>query len=423
MTVGKKSYRKISARFLRMFISLFVAVSLFLQTPLQADAYVGTSNGVSVEYSSSNFTSIVSLFANPGNGKTESVSFSGRISFPVYIYSNQSNIYYASGRAYIPVTFSATYNTAGFTLLYLTGSLVGYSAPEGVTVSCNNIEAPGSSASGVAVGSTTLRLEMNSVDISRIRVVQLYFDVSATARASSSNYIVPGSLTASCVLGNSTLSLSGYRHSYESSDRDGWIKAFFDSCVSFLSQIYARQGDINNSIILNTNNMTSQAGRIMTKMSEVLDLHIQNDNRLANLLVSVLNSNSSDQIANANQNSKNEIDAANNNADNIMNSYDSTSQESDNDRFEASQKELQDTEDSLFGDASGAFDALNLSDFLIGGNASMVAAMSFVSGFLQSCYQKMGTFGTIVTSGMVVLIVSKVLGLHRFSTDGGGKGG
>lgn len=187
-------------------------------------------------------------------------------------------------------------------------------------------------------------------------------------------------------------------------DYDHWANWLMNNSTA----IYNRVDNIMKSVNRTENNIVNWSSVIVSKLEA---------------LISSNSKDNSDIINAANQNSKNEIDAANKNADDIMNSYDSSSQDTDNGRFDASQKELQATEDSLFGDASKAFDDLDFQKYGIGSVPGIVSAMSFVSGFLQSLYVKMGVFGTIVTTGMVVLIASKVIGLFRFSTDGGGKGG
>lgn len=108
------------------------------------------------------------------------------------------------------------------------------------------------------------------------------------------------------------------------------------------------------------------------------------------------------------------IENNNQNAQDIMHSYDSSAQQSDNERFESSRQELQEEEDSLFGDATSGFDSLDMSEFGLGKFSQMQGAFSFVSGFLQSLYVKMGAFGSIVTVGLVLMIATKVIGLFRF---------
>lgn len=123
-----------------------------------------------------------------------------------------------------------------------------------------------------------------------------------------------------------------------------------------------------------------------------------------------------------NVNSTNEINTANKNADDIMNSYDSTSQGSDNERFDDSQKELQETEDNLFGSATGYFDAVDFTS-AAASLVTIASSLSFVSGLMQQLYIKSGVFGMIVTISLVVMIASKIISLYRFSTGGDGKGG
>lgn len=102
----------------------------------------------------------------------------------------------------------------------------------------------------------------------------------------------------------------------------------------------------------------------------------------------------------------------------IISGYDSTDQEANNDKFSQSQQELQETEDSLFDGAIEGISSVDMDDYSFGKFTAMASALTFVSGFLQSAYVKMGDFGTIVTVGFVILIATKVIGLYRFSTGG-----
>ncbi len=128
----------------------------------------------------------------------------------------------------------------------------------------------------------------------------------------------------------------------------------------------------------------------------------------------VLNSNHAALISQLQKNNQDQIDAADKNADDIMHSYDKTVQDKDNECFEDSRKELQEQEDSLFESASSGFGSLDMGDYGIGKFSAMQGAFSFVSGFIQSCYVKMGDFGAVVTVGLVLLIATKVIGLFRF---------
>lgn len=196
---------------------------------------------------------------------------------------------------------------------------------------------------------------------------------------------------------------------------------FMHRVVSSFDSLISGQSTINSTII-------SWCTNIINKLQS----QINNDNSNTNRIVNNLNTNSSNEIDNANKNSQNqinaanknsqnEIDTANKNADDIMHSYDSGSQDSDNQRFDESQKELQQTEDTLFGSASGYFEAIKFDDYLSTLNV-IASSLSFVSGLMQTIYTKSAVFGVIVTISLVVMIASKVIGLYRFST-GGDKGG
>lgn len=134
-----------------------------------------------------------------------------------------------------------------------------------------------------------------------------------------------------------------------------------------------------------------------------------------NIMVDTLKNMQNDQ----NNNSQNIINNANQNADNIMHSYDSNSQDSDNQRFDSSQKELQEAEDSLFSSASDNFGALDMTSYYFDQITGLTAAFSFVSGLMQSIFIKSGNYGSIITIGLVVMIASAIIGLYRFSSGDG----
>lgn len=135
--------------------------------------------------------------------------------------------------------------------------------------------------------------------------------------------------------------------------------------------------------------------------------------------IDAVNANTQKEIDAANANTQKEIDNANKNADDIMHSYDSTGQDDKNKEFADSQKELQEAEDSLFSSAQDAYNKVNFSDYDLGVINGLSASLSFVSSFLQSVYVKMGDFGIIMTTGIVIMIASKAAGLYRFSSGGG----
>lgn len=196
------------------------------------------------------------------------------------------------------------------------------------------------------------------------------------------------------------------------------LKARLDTSNSYLGNIFTAI----------QNNTSSTATWMQTLVNHVDANHraqISNDNTNRDKIISALNANSRAEIADADRNAANiisilnanhkaQVDNDDKNADDIMNSYDKSVQDSDNKRFEDSRKELQEQEDSLFSSATEGFGSLDMSDYSFGRFSAMQGAFSFVSGFIQSCYVKMGDFGAVVTVGLVLLIATKVIGLFRF---------
>lgn len=183
----------------------------------------------------------------------------------------------------------------------------------------------------------------------------------------------------------------------------------------------------NLSTWLNTmlNAIYTKIGAESSAIQLKIQAQIDNDNTNRDKIISALNANSKAEIADADRNAANiisilnanhkaQVDNDDKNADDIMNSYDKSVQDSDNKRFEDSRKELQEQEDSLFSSATEGFGSLDMSDYSFGRFSAMQGAFSFVSGFIQSCYVKMGDFGAVVTVGLVLLIATKVIGLFRF---------
>ena len=174
------------------------------------------------------------------------------------------------------------------------------------------------------------------------------------------------------------------------------LKARLDTSNSYLGNIFTAI----------QNNTSSTATWLQTLVNHVDANHraqISNADTNAANIISTLNANHKAQTENDDKN-----------ADDIMNSYDKSDQDSDNKRFEDSRKELQEQEDSLFSSAMEGFGSLDMSDYSFGRFSAMQGAFSFVSGFIQSCYVKMGDFGAVVTVGLVLLIATKVIGLFRF---------
>lgn len=399
MTERKSVSGKSIRHFLYAALSLFMAAVLFAESPVQAHA---------AAISGAHYSVSVSVAGQPVLCLHDRTYLSSDVGH-VVMYRGTFTVFYqirypsgyglSSGVCSIHQSFQISYGPVS--VLQPVGSnfsIVNVSAPEGVSVSM-------------------VRESYDSVNIAY--EVFFSFDnvrctpdgrvfVSVTYDAYSDFYknaqgAVQDTIQVNVIDKNTAALNSGsFYNNY--ADYDYWANWI----MNYSTAMHNRVDNIMNSVNRTENNIVNWSSAILSKLEA---------------LISSNSKDNSDIINAANQNSKNEIDAANKNADDIMNSYDSSSQDTDNGRFDASQKELQATEDSLFGDASKAFDDLDFQKYGIGSVPGIVSAMSFVSGFLQSLYVKMGVFGTIVTTGMVVLIASKVIGLFRFSTDGGGKGG
>lgn len=201
-----------------------------------------------------------------------------------------------------------------------------------------------------------------------------------------------------------------------------WLNTAFNSLYTKIS---AESSAIQNKIQAQINNDNANTIKITDKIQAQINNDNSNTTKQINAInsasqneINAANKNSQNEINAANKNSENEIAAANKNADDIMHDYDTTSQDSDNKKFDDAQKELQEVEDNLFGQAVSGFSDLNMSDYTIGKFSAVLGAFSFVSNFIQSLYVKMDDFGTIVTIGLVVMIATKVIGVYRFSTGG-----
>lgn len=427
----------------KVMISLVMAVIMFFSLPLHSAAASHADGDLYFGLAVQNPRMILNFFGNyteEGSDRDSSIPyvFSGSN----YAYLNVSNVNAAPENKY-PYVHGVITKRLTFTLATQTTGLTLSSGPPRVTISDTSLpEGVTAYLSDLRGSSTSFTADLNLA----FRNVLIGYSVRGGITLDFQTYGI-----ASAHDFGSSYSFLGYsvsvsedwsgnvRFGETAADFDPLIRHFYNNVTNQLNiqeSIYSRLADMNKNITAQGTNITTKIQSQITndnantkKVTDKIQSQITNDDLNTKKITEKIHVQTQADFENTglvlntlNITSKNEIANNNKNADDIMNSYDDTNQSSDNDRFDSSQKQLQDTEDSLFGDASAAFDALDLSQYVIGSNSSVVAAMSFVSGFLQSLFQKMGVFGTIVTSGMVVLIVSKVIGLYRFSTDGG-KGG
>lgn len=414
----------------RAALSVFVAVVLFVHAPLEAEAV--TANGALSVTCSAPYPIIpLSFFGNyTVNGSDSNVSipyvFRGEtpLSFRIGRSSSTPFHQYVSGIISFRVTFSIAGQIYGFDPSYMPVSIVDVSAPEGVNVSLRPADySPKKSVVDVI-------FNFKNFDITFASDIGVTFSVALTGIANANLY---GASYMYCLASVATATdyVSAGLTFYDSLSEVDSDVAFFRTTATAISNsvssIYARLYDINQNVTSQATNIINKIQAQMTadaantkSITDKLQSQINNDNSNSTNQVNAANKNSQNEIGAANANSKNEIDAANKNANDIMHDYDTTSQDTDNKKFADSQKQLQDVEDNLFGQAVSGFDALDMSDYTIGHLTTVLPAFSFVSGFIQSLFVKMGDFGVIVTVGLVVMIATKVIGVYRFSTGGDG---
>lgn len=404
----------------RIVVSLCMAVIMFLSYSFHSHAQIGLDGDIVLNLFSGNPLLVLDFFANytsEGSDRDSDIpyTFDGS-SYMSFSMARQGNTYlYLSGYASKIVTYSRVTESTGVNYNVTPRPYISsVSLPEGISVYI-------SSYSGNADSfSVTYTFSFDNVDISNpLRggfTVGFYSSGYAPANYFGSSY--------------------GYvQYNYKTSNdysgnlRFGTVVTDFDSTARFFynrfndlhtdqQNIYSRLNTINNSITSQTDTLSARLHDI--DFNNVNNYRIIENNQQS--IINRLNANSTAEINNATVNSKNEIDTANKNADDIMNSYDSASQGSDNKRFDDSQKELQETEDNLFGSATGYFDAVDFTS-AAASLVTIASSLSFVSGLMQQFYVKSGVFGMIVTISLVVMIASKIIGLYRFSTGGDGKGG
>lgn len=363
----KRHSVNISSSFVKVLASFLLSLSLFASSSFCSSAAVGADGDINLSLAAWRSTLNLDFFGNyTVNGSDSDVSipysFRGSAPLKLSLSLNDSKYRYVTGL----VTYSVTYTLATqVTGLQLTNSppsvfIEDSSLPDGVSVAITSISGSSSSFN------VLLNFSFSNVDMSYIQVGGLTLGFSHTGVAKASQFGQSYSRLSYTTSVASDWSGS-FKYSENVTDMDPGAKYFY------------------NMMEKTDQNIVSQTDSIMDNASKLSDA---------------------------------EIAAADKNAQDIMHSYDSSSQQADNERFESSRMELQEQEDSLFSSAMDGFGSLDLEDYSIGRFTAMASAFSFVSGFMQSLYVKMGDFGAIVTIGLVVMIASKVIGLYRFSTGG-----
>lgn len=414
----------------KIFLSLFMAVILFLECPFTASAERVTGAGLTINMSGTNTMIPLTFFGNYTDTEGDRDSFipytyEGAVTLPINVHRSQGPYYvYVSGVALIDVTFTATSQITGATHGYISASILSSSLPPGMSANLRiKSRSHGKSVYQLILSFNRVDLIMaqeGSVTLSLSEVITAQaHDFGASYQTSYINVTNSGDFVDQGLTFQSNL--NGYDpdisifHTYFREIRNA-VQSIYDRLDIMNTNIVNQTNTLNQSIwALNSQtqtNTTAITDRIKQGVSDIMLTLNNNFRSLRNA-----NAENTSFLMSAIQVSAKDIQSnADKNADDIMNSYDSTEQESENDKFSASQKEYQDKEDSLFADATGIFSKLDLSLYSFDRFAGVVASLSFVSSALQSFYNKSGTFGAIVTVSLVVMLASKVLGLHRFST-------
>lgn len=401
-----------------IFLSLFMAVILFLECPFTASAETVTGAGLTINMSGTNTMIPLTFFGNYTDTEGDRDSFipytyEGAVTLPINVRRSQGPHYvYVSGVALIDVTFTATSQITGATHGYISASILSSSLPPGMSVNLRiKSRSHGKSVYQLVLSFNRVDLIMaqeGSVTLSLSEVITAQaHDFGASYQTSYINVTNSGDFVDQGLTFQSNL--NGYDpdisvfHNYFREIRNA-VQSTYDRLGIMNTNILNQTGRIDHSIWA----LNSQTQTNTTAISDRIE------RSTATLMTEI-------------QTSSNNIQSnADKNANDIMHSFDSTEFDSVNDELSVSQKEYLDTEDSLFADATGAFSKLDFSQYSFERFIGMIASLSFVSSALQSFYLKSGPFGLIVTISMVVMLASKVIGLHRFSTgshsDSGGTG-
>lgn len=418
--MAKSRYSKIVKLVLTLVLSLSMAFSLFLNCSLLVSA-----ESLKVTFFNDSQRIPVVLFpmmsTDTGN-RALPATYNGKFTVMYRFAVNTTGGIYTGTYVsnFKAIISNSLTNNNHMTFYTYQMSVDSISAPDGVNVTLLQSERYSNG------GNYQLYFNLHSVGLENG-----YIDVGITFDVYSSSLVGQSFANAGvtdCVVSLSVSEAANHfsvTTNYASIDyKAAWLDYLITTIISNLSAINVSvntQGKAITDKIQSqiTNDNTISTNQINNRNINFTNL-IKNDNTISANQIDNRNRNTSSILNALNANSKAEIADADKNADNIMNSYDSTESDSNNKKFDDSQKELQAAEDSLFGDASEGFAKLDFTAFKILDYPNVVASLTFVSGFLQSLYVNMGEFGIIVTVGMAVLIASKVIGLYRFNTDGKG---
>ncbi len=400
----------------RMALSFLIALALFVHAPLQARAY---DTGVKITPFNSSGNYIPLTFGGAVSPSDTIWSYTYEGSFTILLAIDPTSGYqFYNGFIALPVSLSCPAQTDGTNYGSMLASISDVQAPDGISFAMEYVSSS-SPMSGPPYYNFNLWIQFDSARIAGRTLASVTFDVSSSSWTYSNKFGAQH-VSRLCSVKFSPFqgSVAKYANVWDIDPMAAMLKARLDTSNSYLGNIFTAI----------QNNTSSTATWMQTLVNHVDANHraqISNDNTNRDKIISALNANSRAEIADADTNAANIISTLNanhkaqtenddKNADNIMHDYDTTDQDSDNKRFEDSRKELQEQEDSLFSSAMEGFGSLDMSDYSLGRFSAMQGAFSFVSGFIQSCYVKMGDFGAVVTVGLVLLIATKVIGLFRF---------
>lgn len=410
----------------RMALSFLMALALFVHAPLEVRAGVH-SGGVKLIPVNSSYAIILNAAANL-NGTSSYGSYEGDFTL---FFDLSSSSPYISGLIVLPIDVRISGKISSYNV-----SVASTTLPPEFTVSPLGPMSGTTAVVGPASFSFRLYLKTEQYYIHQNMYGSVTFHITATVIPGTAS--LPAATHGSMNVGKNILY---YMTTYDSladmpSSPLGSIYSAIGLCSSYISNVFtAVQNNTSstatwlqtlvNHVDANHNALVRNDNANTTKVTDKIQAQINNDNTNRDKIISALNANSKAEIADADRNAasiistldanhKAQTENDDKNADDIMNSYDKSDQDSDNKRFEDSRKELQEQEDSLFSSAMEGFGSLDMSDYSLGRFSAMQGAFSFVSGFIQSCYVKMGDFGAVVTVGLVLLIATKVIGLFRF---------
>lgn len=198
---------------------------------------------------------------------------------------------------------------------------------------------------------------------------------------------------------------------------NSWLNTISQGINNLRNDVHTLQSAIADHFTLLNSNLQGMYDGLTSTLERFQSSMISKLTEVTTLITSSISQAANSVISDADQNHREQLDNDNKNHDDLVHGYDGSLGDQNTEKFQGASGDLNHAEDDLTGKASYEIDYDQYNSIFQA--EGTVSALAFVKTVMDAIYTALGSFAIPLTLGLLLIIITRILGYQHFSSGGG----